>query len=358
MVMVSGLAGLADLVDPAAAAPVRGMAGPESGVGGAREPEARALFLGPEAGFDGQRFCIHHPPHGRTLAGRVVYVHPFAEEMNKSRHMAALQSRALAQAGFNVLQIDLLGCGDSSGDFADARWQAWVDDVVQACAWLERQGAAPLWLWGARAGCLLAVEAARRLAAPCNFLFWQPTPSGRLALQQFMRLKLAADMLAGQSKGAVDALRAQLAANSAIDVAGYRLAPALASGLEAASLQPPVADPPVAAPAEVASAEVASAKVASAEVAPAEVAHALAAPRSTTRTGAATGRVEWLEVQARAEPTIAPASMPALQAWREAGFTVRSQAVSGPAFWQAAEAETAPQLIAATLAALVDRGPA
>ena len=69
----------------------------------------------------------------------MLYIHPFAEEMNKSRRMAALQSRALAQAGYAVLQIDLLGCGDSSGDFGDATWQSWVSDVVLGCQWLRSQ---------------------------------------------------------------------------------------------------------------------------------------------------------------------------------------------------------------------------
>ena len=67
----------------------------------------------------------------------MVYIHPFAEEMNKARRMAALQSRALAAAGFDVLQIDLLGCGDSSGDFGDATWNDWVNDVVHGCRWLR-----------------------------------------------------------------------------------------------------------------------------------------------------------------------------------------------------------------------------
>ncbi|MEP6965262.1 MAG: hydrolase 2, exosortase A system-associated, partial [Polaromonas sp.] len=119
--------------------------------------------------------------------------------MNKSRRMAALQARALAGAGFDVLQIDLLGCGDSSGDFGDATWQSWVSDVVQACHWLQNRsdmhdaGSTPaqLWLWGLRAGCLLAVEAARQLKRPCNFLFWQPPASGKTLLQQFLRLKVA-----------------------------------------------------------------------------------------------------------------------------------------------------------------------
>jgi len=60
-----------------------------------------------------------HAAQGAAL-GSVLYGHPFAEEMNKSRRMAGLQARALARAGYDVLQIDLRGCGGSSGDFGDA----------------------------------------------------------------------------------------------------------------------------------------------------------------------------------------------------------------------------------------------
>jgi len=48
----------------------------------------------------GQRLCIHHAPRAGAVRGKLVYVHPLAEEMNKSRRMAALQSRALAAAGY------------------------------------------------------------------------------------------------------------------------------------------------------------------------------------------------------------------------------------------------------------------
>ncbi|MBK8384562.1 MAG: hypothetical protein IPL11_02315 [Candidatus Accumulibacter sp.] len=41
---------------------------------------------------------------------------------NKSWRIVPLQARALATAGYAVLQIDLMGCGDSSGDFGDATW--------------------------------------------------------------------------------------------------------------------------------------------------------------------------------------------------------------------------------------------
>ena len=84
----------------------------------------------------GRRFCLFHPPAG-ACRGAVLYVHPFAEEMNKSRRMAALQARALAAAGYGVLQIDLHGCGDSDGGFGEARWEQWHADLAAARAWLD-----------------------------------------------------------------------------------------------------------------------------------------------------------------------------------------------------------------------------
>ena len=192
------------------------------------QPEA--FFLPASLGRSGQRFCIFHAAQGPRPRGCILYIHPFAEEMNKSRRMAALQSRALAQAGYAVLQIDLLGCGDSSGDFGDASWQAWVDDVVRACQWLRTRCDAPLWLWGLRAGCLVAAQAARQLAEPCNFIFWAPTPVGKTVWQQFMRLKVAGDLLSGNAKGVMDGLHQQLAAGEAVEIAGYLVAPALARG--------------------------------------------------------------------------------------------------------------------------------
>ncbi len=134
--------------------------------------------LAPDAFFlrvaHGQRFCLYHAPAASTthkVKSALIYLHPFAEEMNKSRRVAAMQARLLAQHGYAVLQIDLHGCGDSSGDFGDATWQSWVQDVLEAHAWLRERCDAPLWLWGLRAGCLLATDAAKQLNSPTNFLF-------------------------------------------------------------------------------------------------------------------------------------------------------------------------------------------
>jgi exosortase A-associated hydrolase 2 len=274
----------------------------------------RAFFLPVDgtrlASAQDQRFCIHHPAQGGTFRGQVIYVHPFAEEMNKARRTAALQSRALAAAGFSVLQIDLTGCGDSSGDFGDATWQGWIDDILLARQWLLKQDAvaAPLWLWGLRAGCLLAAEAGPALDETVNYCFWQPATNGKLLLQQFLRLRVAAEMMNGASKGLMDELRGQLASGKTIEVAGYALAPALAHGLEHARLAPAIDKP---------------------------------------------GRVEWFELSTREDAALTPVSTQALAQWSTAGFQCGSTLVRGPAFWQTTEIEDAPALLDATLAALL-----
>jgi exosortase A-associated hydrolase 2 len=271
-------------------------------------PHPQAFFL-PAAGGE-QRLCVFHAPSSAFQGGprgKVLYLHPFAEEMNKSRRMAALACRALAEAGHAVLQIDLRGCGDSSADFGDASWADWQADVRLGLDELEARvpgaGTAPLWLWSLRAGALLA---AADWGRPVNHLFWQPMTNGKLALQQFLRLKLAAEMASGTSKGLMDQLKSELAAGRPVEIAGYRLNPALAAGLEAARLTP-VGTP---------------------------------------------GRVAWLELSTREDPTLTPVSEQAVKAWQDAGWAVNAQIVQGPGFWATSEIELAPALITRSVEAL------
>jgi exosortase A-associated hydrolase 2 len=271
--------------------------------------------MAPEAFFlpvaNGQRLCLYHPPGGAEARGAVLHLHPFAEEMNKSRRMTALMARAMAERGYGVLQIDLHGCGDSSGDFGDATWPTWRQDVRDARDWLRGRCSAPLWLWGLRAGCLLASEAAAEIDESPNLLFWQPVVSGKLFLQQFLRLKVAGEMLSGDGKGVMERLKQQLAAGRAVEIAGYSVSPALALGLEQAELRvPPLA-----------------------------------------------GRLAWLELSQRPDATLAPAARKRIDEWQAAGHRTDSRIVAGPAFWLSTEIEVAPALIDATLVAMEAHSP-
>jgi exosortase A-associated hydrolase 2 len=238
----------------------------------------------------------------------MLYVHPFAEEMNKSRRMAALQSRALASAGWTVLQIDLGGCGDSEGDFGEASWDGWVADVREAAAWLGERGGCTPWLWGLRSGCLVATAAAQTLPALQGLLFWQPVLSGKQFLQQFLRLKVAAQILGSAETQRVDTreLRERLLRGDSVEVGGYEVSPGLALGLEAAELAPVPGGAPVA----------------------------------------------WIEVSGAETIGLSPAARTRAAQWQAAGHSIDTRCVAGQAFWQTQEIAECPALIDATLAAL------
>ena len=266
-------------------------------------------------------FALLHRPAG-PVRGLVLYVHPFAEEMNKSRRMAALQCTDLSSAGFLVLQPDLFGCGDSPGMLEEATWDRWVMDIIACAQWLMRQvqhgdldtstpSSVPLWLWGVRLGALLAAEAARQENLACHCIFWQPTSTGKAPLQQFLRLRMAADLAAGQHKGVTAALKADLDSGRSVHVAGYELPAAVASGMEAATLAPP-------------------------------------SPSSNAQ-------LVWFELSAKADAELSPAAAAPLARWKEAGWTVHAQPVQGPQFWQTTEIEVAPTLLALTCQALIER---
>jgi exosortase A-associated hydrolase 2 len=191
---------------------------------------AEAFFLPVDGG---SRYCLFHAPVGECRDA-LVYLHPFAEEMNKSRRMAALQARALAALGVGVLQIDLHGCGDSSGDSGDARWDGWKRDIDAARCWLSGRVGRPAGLWGLRLGALLALDyGAAAPQPPHRLVLWQPLISGTAVINQFLRLRIAADMLQeGASNGGTKALRARLEQGKPVEIAGYELAPQLAAAID------------------------------------------------------------------------------------------------------------------------------
>ena len=258
-------------------------------------------FFLPASG--GQRYCLLHlPAPGRPARGGIVYIHPFAEELNKSRHVAAMQARAFAAAGYSVLQLDLYGCGDSSGDFGDARWSIWRNDLHLACAWLAQRVDGPLTVWGLRLGALLALELAAHAPVPLRqLLLWQPELDGRRAIDRFLRLRLAGRMLAGTSEAPGHA-RAELAAGRAVEVAGYLLAPELAQAIgamAASKLRPPVP-------------------------------------------------VYWLEYLSGDAPVLPAPTARLAEQWRGVGVALHIAGFADGPFWNSAELLECPQLLDAT----------
>ena len=256
-------------------------------------------------GSRGRLLAVHHSPaHGGNRG--VLFVPPFAEEMNKSRHMVALQAAALATIGYRVLLLDLYGTGDSGGDFQDARWETWLDDLRRGADWLKAQGSREVTLWGLRGGCLLGVDLLRSGQVDArNLVFWQPVTSGKQMLTQFLRLRMAAGLTGDAPRESVASLREQLRRGDVVEVAGYDLAPELVDAIERRDLAP---IPSVA--------------------------------RDVS--------LQWYEVASSPGRGLGPASAAALDAWKQAGARVRSEVVIGEPFWMTQEVTMAPDLLRAT----------
>lgn len=278
-------------------------------------PSALPFFL---KTHPGERFCLYHQPDpAQASRGAVLYVHPFAEELNRCRRMAALQSRAWAAAGYAVLQIDLYGCGDSSGDFGDAALPDWHSDLAVAIQWLRAKAGGPLVLWGIRLGALLALDhAAAGARAPDAVVLCQPVPDGAQHLKQFERVASAARITSGTA-----GRDCPPADRSTREIAGYRIAPELydaVAALNARSLTP------------------------RAPVHWFESAIATGSP-------ATQGERDGLRLPVASEQVIA--------GWRASGVTVVSHRYEGRPFWSSTEITECPALLSATATLLSQLSP-
>jgi len=254
-------------------------------------------------GSAGRLFALYRPPAaGRAHVGDVLFVPPFAEEMNRSRRMATVLAARLAEQGFGFLVVDLFGTGDSDGEFAAARLSIWRDDLIRAYDWLAAHGTPAIGLVALRFGAPLALE----LAAACavsRIVLWQPVASGEQMLSQFLRIRQAAGLTAGTGETTAS-MRASMSAGATLEVAGYDIAPSLAAELDALRLDPATA------------------------------------PNGVP--------LHWFELVAEEGRPIPPGSARTIEVLRARIPTLDARPIVGDAFWTLLETTVAPALIDAT----------
>lgn len=269
--------------------------------------EQQGFYLPVEGG---ECFCIYRRPRDVDPSRTVLHLPAFGDEMNKARAMTARASRAFAEHGFGVLQIDLHGCGDSSGEHADATLSRWCDNALCAIDWLRvrsRAGASP-WLWSLRAGALLVSRLLGQAAPDAPLLLWQPVLSGASQLNQLLRQKLAGGLLdMADERGGMRALRESLKNGETIEIGGYAISAALAREFEQATFE-----------------------------IPADYA----------------GRVEWFEVTSSPAQALSPHARTKVASLRSAGVQVTAMSIEGPGFWQSTEIERCDSLIQASANAI------
>lgn len=266
-------------------------------------------------GRTGNLFAVYHASKGGPAeAPAVLVVPPFAEELNRSRHMMAAAARALADAGYATLLADLYGTGDSEGRFDEARWNIWRNDLEAAARWLENKNHNLAGVIAIRLGALLALDWLNETTrVPGRLTLWGAVTGGAQYLNQFLRLRVAESMARTDGpKETTRDLKALIDAGETVEVGGYGLTKEMTDaieGLKAADLAPP--------------------------------------------DGCA---VHWIDLVSDAEATLSPGAERVVNAWEEAGCRITPTMVAGPAFWTLQEPEHVPALIDATISALRGAG--
>jgi exosortase A-associated hydrolase 2 len=148
-------------------------------------------------GVAGRIFCVEHgPPAGIDTKGVVVLMPPFAEEMNKSRRLISMQARELARIGFRTIVPDLFGTGDSEGEFGDASWNIWVQDLQSLAIWVGDSFRSRVTLWGVRFGSLLIPPVLERILDKTDrLILWNPMNDGAQFSRDLFRLARAGNLV-------------------------------------------------------------------------------------------------------------------------------------------------------------------
>ncbi len=166
------------------------------------------------------------------------------------------------------------------------------------------QGHRRLVLVGLRLGALLALDAARAMPDAERIALWQPVITGDAMMTQFLRMDVAAQMLVqaeAEARASTESMRQRLRRGEPIEVAGYTLAPALVSAVEALRLESLLPD------------------------------HV--------------SRIDWIEVAADPTRGETPAGNRVRQAWLARGRPVGHRMVKGAPFWSSVEIVEVPQLV-------------
>jgi hypothetical protein len=164
--------------------------------------------------YDGPRGAEWMLVHGPADGPRALILAPLFGEANGMRATIVALARRLAEAGIGSAVPDLPGTGESGLPLADVAWRDWRESAAAAGRHLGQPHVVSL-----RGGALLDDAVVGRS-------WWRFAPvAGATLLRQLERAQLVTDREGG---------RAAITDGEAIELAGYRLSPALCAALRGA----------------------------------------------------------------------------------------------------------------------------
>lgn len=164
----------------------------------------------------------------------ILCLPPIMDEMNMSRAVIAKQCQYLSAQGYPSFVLDYFGCGDSEGEFEQAHFSIWLENIVTASYWLEQQGINRLIIFAYRFSALLAGASQDYLLKNTNLkaqVLFKPVLDGKTYLNQLNRLKKAQTLLT--QPNAPDTNKSM-----ENEIAGYTISADLIESIELLNLKP------------------------------------------------------------------------------------------------------------------------
>lgn len=172
-------------------------------------------------------FGILHEPVGTPSGAVWVLCHPFAEEKLWAHRVFVSFARLLAARGAWVLRFDMMGSGDSEGQFSAASVDTMMSDIDCAIRYLkEASGISQgIGLLGLRLGATLAALAAERSPSIGKLVLWEPIIDGGKYMQEMLRINLTTQSAVYKEiRHNREALVRMMREGMTINIDGYELA--------------------------------------------------------------------------------------------------------------------------------------
>jgi len=176
---------------------------------------------------DYRLFGVVHQPVGTPSGAAWVFCHPFAEEKLWAQRVYVSFARTLAARGAWVLRFDMMGNGDSEGQFSAASVDTMLSDIDCAIRYLEGVSgiSVSIGLLGLRLGATLAALAAERSQKVGTLVLWEPIVDGARYMQEMLRSNLTTQsVIYKEIRHNREALVRMMRDGATVNIDGYELA--------------------------------------------------------------------------------------------------------------------------------------
>lgn len=136
-------------------------------------------------------FAVWH--RSKPDAPVVLFHHGFNGNKTEAHRIFVKLARRLAEQGIDSFRFDFFGSGDSEGELRDATLTAWMENSLDAVAYLKKQGAKKIFLLGFSFGAFVAAATAPKIN-PEGLILWAPI------FHPFERMLKEKDMLSEAKK--------------------------------------------------------------------------------------------------------------------------------------------------------------